>query len=98
MAPYVQFRCAEGWVYAECIGSTAFGGQWPITGEQHEAIRSLGWLAPGDEDPTQTQPPFPNYWRTVPAARVLELVDLGVGALRILGVDLDTVGSERGHV
>src|SRR3954452_4923627 len=58
---YVQFRMAGGWVYAECVGSRMFGGDWATTAEQHDGLRALGWLAPGDDDPTGTQPSYPNY-------------------------------------
>jgi hypothetical protein len=94
---YVQFRRADEWVYGECVGARLFGGDWPTTAEQDAAIRAAGWLAPGDEDPTQTQPGYPNYWRTVPTAQATDLAAMGVAALEALGVDPAAVEVERGQ-
>ncbi len=93
---YVQFRATGEWVYAECVGSTVFGGDWPSTAEQHDALRDLGWLAPGDEDPTETRPGYPNYWRTLPRAERAELALLGARSLSVLGVEPTAVHVERG--
>jgi hypothetical protein len=79
---YVQFRLADAWVYAECVGAQGFGGDWPATPEQVAAVRAAGWLAPGDADPTGTQPAYPNFWRTVAAAEAGELAAPGAAALR----------------
>lgn len=95
---YVQFRVAGEWVYAECVGSTVFGGDWPSTAEQHDALRDLGWLAPGDEDPSQTQPAYPNYWRTLPTTERARLAVLGARSLEALGVEPTAVHVERGSV
>lgn len=86
---YVQFLVQDGALFAECVGSRDhFGGDWPVTDEQHRALRALGWLAPGDEDPTGTQPGYPNYWWTDPSgADVSSAAGLGAGALAVLGAD-----------
>ena len=94
---YVQFRLADGWLYAECVGSRAFGGDWPATPEQDAAVRAAGWLAPGDEDPTGTRPGYPNYWRTVPAADGADLAARGAAALEALGVEAASVTVDRGQ-
>ncbi|WP_343906949.1 TY-Chap domain-containing protein [Nocardioides aquiterrae] len=94
---YVQFRLADEWLYAECVGAQGFGGDWPATAEQVAAIRAAGWLAPGDADPTGTQPGYPNFWRTVPAAGAGELAAMGAAALEALGVDAATVEVQRGQ-
>ena len=86
---YVQYLRHHDTLFAECVGSRDhFGGDWPVTDEQHAALRALGWLAPGDEDPTETQPSYPNYWWTdASGADSAALARLGAGALRVLGVD-----------
>lgn len=85
---YVQFRNDDGeWLYGECIGATLFGGDWEITEEEHARLRSLGWLAPGDEDPSGTEPPYPSYWTCRPVAESVGTADMGVDALVTLGAD-----------
>lgn len=86
---YVQFLRHHDTLFAECIGSRDhFDGDWPITDAQHAELRALGWLAPGDDDPTETQPPVPNYWWTDPSGSdVATAARLGAGALELLGVD-----------
>ena len=95
---YTQFRFAGDWIYAECVGSELFGGDWAATPQQHESLRELGWLAPGDEDPTQTQPPYPNYWRTVPSSERARLSSPAVRALEVLDADPGELVLERGRV
>ncbi|GAB2453102.1 hypothetical protein GCM10027062_37240 [Nocardioides hungaricus] len=86
---YVQFLRHDGALFAECVGSRDhFGGDWPVTDEQHASLRALGWRAPGDDDPTGTQPAYPNYWWTDPSgAEVAAAGRLGAAALRVLGAD-----------
>ncbi|ABL83659.1 TY-Chap domain-containing protein [Nocardioides sp. JS614] len=92
---YVQVRVAGAWGYAECVGATRFGGEWPATPAQHDALRALGWLAPGDADPTGTAPAYPNYWRTVPVAELPALASLGARSLEVLGTDPAAVRVDR---
>jgi type III secretion system-like peptide-binding chaperone len=82
---YVQFRDDGEWMYAECIGATLFGGDWEVSDDQHARLREAGWLAPGDDDPSGTQPAYPNYWALVPRADTGRLAGMGVGALAELG-------------
>ncbi len=88
---YVQFRRDPGWLYGECVGSTLFGGDAEIGEADHQRLRALGWLAPGDPDPAGTQPSYPHYWCTLAADRSADLAAMGVGALEILGADPDVV-------
>ena len=96
---YVQFLRHDGTLFGECVGSRDhFGGDWPVTGEQHATLRALGWLAPGDDDPTETQPSYPNYWWTDPSgSAVAELARLGAGALEVLGADPAALTIVRNH-
>jgi hypothetical protein len=74
------------WLYAECVGARSFGGAWEIADATHEQLRSLGWLAPGDPDPTETQPTIKHYWKTVPIAEHDAVAVLLVDGVRLLGV------------
>lgn len=82
---YVQVLRQGEWLQAECVGARLFGGAWELSAEQHDEIRALGWLAPGDADDLGTQPAYPNYWRTLPDSQRADVVALAVGALRVLG-------------
>jgi hypothetical protein len=84
---FVQFLRDDEVLYGECVGATLFGGEWELDAAGHERVRALGWLAPGDPDPTGTQPAIAHYWCTVPRERAADLAARGVGALRVLGVD-----------
>ncbi|MFC5492520.1 TY-Chap domain-containing protein [Nocardioides caricicola] len=90
---YVQYLRHDGTLFGECVGSCDhFGGTWPVTDEQHAALRELGWLAPGDDDPTETDPGVGNYWWTDPSGSdVATAARLGAGALEVLGVEPATL-------
>lgn len=92
---YVQFRDDGEWLYGECVGAALFGGDWEIGDEQHERLRAMGWLAPGDPDPSGTQPPYPNYWALRPRAEAGQMADQGVDALAELGADPATLEWQR---
>lgn len=84
---YVQFLRDPHHLYGECAGSTLIGGDWEISEAEHDRLRSLGWLAPGDPDPAGTQPAYPNYWVTVDDDRAADLATMAIGALSLLGAD-----------
>ena len=84
---YVQFLRDPRHLYGECVGSTLIGGDWEVGEAGHERLRSLGWLAPGDPDPTGTQPAYPNYWVTVADGQAADLAAMATGALSLLGAD-----------
>lgn len=92
---YVQVLHAKQTLWAECVGATVFGGDYPLTDEQHAAIRALGWHAPGDPHDDEPPPAYPNYWRTVADDRVAEVGRLVAGALRVLGLEPDGLTWER---
>jgi hypothetical protein len=84
---YVQFLRDPRWLYGECVGATSFGGDWEIKEADHQRIRALGWLAPGDPDPSGTQPSYPHYWCCLDAGAADELAAMAIGALELLGAD-----------
>ncbi len=88
---FVQFLRHPGWVYGECTGARSFGGAWEIGEVDHQRIRALGWLAPGDPDPSGTQPSTPHYWCCLEPSRVVEIAAMAVDALRVLGADPATL-------
>ena len=92
---YVQVRRdGEHW-YAECVGATTFGGDWDVDDVTHDRLRDLGWLVPGEDDPSGVQPSYPNYWRVLPRAEADRVGRLCVGALELLGADPSTLQWRR---
>lgn len=92
---YVQVRRdGEHW-YAECVGATAFGGDWDVDDATHDRLRDLGWLVPGDDDPSGVQPSYPNYWRVLPRAEADRAAALCSRALELLGADPSTLEWRR---
>ena len=88
---YVQFLRDPGHLYGECVGATSFGGDWEIAEVDDQRIRALGWLAPGDPDPTGTQPAQPNYWCCLDGDAAVDLAAIAIGALDVLGADPATL-------
>ena len=84
---YVQFRHDGGSMYAECVGATHFGGDWDVDADTHERLRGLGWYVPGDDNPWQVSPSYPNYFRHHSPTESAELAELGAASLELLGVD-----------
>lgn len=90
-----QVLCVDSVLYAEFVGTQHIGGTWEASAEQHEALRAAGWLTPDETDPIAPAPAVPHYWRTVPQAEAALVAGLLVGAFRILGADLSTLGIRR---
>jgi hypothetical protein len=84
---FVQFLRDPEHLYGECVGSTVFGGDWETSEADHQRIRALGWLAPGDPDPSGTRPGYPNYWCCLPESQADELATMAIGALDVLGAE-----------
>lgn len=84
----VQFRNDDDrWLYGECVGARLFGGDWEITEQQHQQLRTTGWLAPGDPDPAGVQPSYPHYWVLLERGEASRLARMGIDALTLLGAD-----------
>lgn len=92
---YAQVRRdGEHW-YAECVGATSFGGDWDVDDTAHERLRALGWLAPGDDDPSGVRPSYPNYWKVLPRTEAGRAAALCSDALALLGADPSTLRWRR---
>src|SRR5690606_18945269 len=70
---YVQALRDGNHLLTECVGATLFGGDWEVDATTHERLGELGWLVPGDPDPSAWQPSYPNYWRVVERAEAARL-------------------------
>jgi hypothetical protein len=92
---YVQYLRTDRYLACECVGARSFGGDLPLTYEQDEAIRQVGWRLPSDGSDAEPAPSYPNYHRTVPVDEAGEAARLGVGALGALGLRPDELRWER---
>ncbi|MFE6507738.1 hypothetical protein ACFVDI_07360 [Nocardioides sp. NPDC057767] len=90
-----QVLCVDEMLSAEFAGTQHIGGTWEASPEQHEALRTAGWLTPDETDPIAPAPEVPHYWRTVPQADAALVAGLLVDAFRILGTDLATLTLRR---
>jgi len=93
---YVQYLRSDRYLACECVGASSFGGDIPLTVEQDDAIRTLGWRLPSDGSDAEPPPSYPNYHRTVPLDEAGEAARLGVGALAALGLRPEDLNWERG--
>lgn len=87
-------RRGDHW-YAECVGATSFGGDWEVGPAAHARLLALGWLAPGDDDPSGMQPSYPNYWRVLARPERAQVATMCVDALAALGADADVLEWRR---
>ena len=92
---YVQVRRDGEHLYAECVGATSFGGDWEVQPAAHERLRGIGWLVPGEEDPSGVQPSYPSYWRLLPRAEAARAARMCADALAVLGADPATLEWRR---
>jgi len=91
----VQYLRTDRYLACECVGATSFGGDLPLTAEQDEAIRGVGWRLPTDASDAEAAPSYPNYHRTAPADEARAAARLGVDALAALGLRPDELRWER---
>ena len=92
---YVQYLRTGMFLACECVGATSFGGDLPLTAEQEEAMRGIGWRLPADSSDAEPAPAYPNYHRTVSGDETREAARLGVGALAALGLRPDELNWEH---
>jgi hypothetical protein len=91
----VQYLRIDDRLFGECVGSTAFGGDWEVSTADHERLRALGWQAPGDT--ADQEWPVPNYRVDGPLGQAGVLAGMGVDALDVLGLAPDAVEEHRGR-
>ena len=87
-------RRGDHW-YAECVGATTFGGDWEVDEVTHHRLRDLGWLVPGEDDPSGVQPSYPNYWKVLPRAGAGRAAAICSDALALLGAEPSTLEWRR---
>ena len=78
---FVQITAAQTVLIAECVGSTSFGGEWPMTPEQEQTLLRQGWERPwSDTDRT--------FQREAPLIGAPTLALATVRALQTLGSEV----------
>lgn len=92
---FVQVRRDGDHWYAECVGATSFGGDWDLEEVTHLRLRDLGWLVPGEDDPSGVQPSYPNYWKVLPRGEAGRAASICSDALALLGADPSTLEWRR---
>src|SRR5687767_13296109 len=75
---FVQITAGQTRLIAECVGSTSFGGDWPMSAEQEETLLRQGWQKPWSD----TERTFQREASLVGAPR---LALATVRALQLLG-------------
>ncbi len=91
---YVRYVRMEHYLGGECVGSTAFGGDWEISPAEDERLRGLGWRAPDDTNKAEWGDPL--YKCDVPRKEAARLARMGLDALRLLGVAPASVEFRQG--
>lgn len=84
---YAQVRHDGDLFYAECVGATRFGGEWPVTDDQHGRLRELGWFVPGEGNPWDHAVSYPNYFCFDVPAQAARLAGLCATSLELLGAE-----------
>lgn len=74
----------------EVVGSTSFGGDWPMTPEQEQALERAGWERPWSEE-------MRTWIRDVPVLDAPRAAVTLVKALRLLDVDVETLEFALSH-
>ena len=58
LSPWVRLTRVEDHLRGTCVGDERFGGPFPFSPEEDEALVDLGWRRPGDGDGTD----YLRYW------------------------------------
>ena len=85
---FVQITAGQTRLIAECVGSTTFGGDWPMSPEQEATLLRQGWQKPWSD----TERTFQREASLVGAPR---LALATVRALQLLGSDPTELDYER---
>ena len=77
---FVQVTAGQTRLIAECVGSTTFGGDWPMSPDQEETLLRQGWQKPwSDTEHT--------FQREAPLVGAPKLALATVRALQLLGCE-----------
>lgn len=87
---FVQITAVQTRLLAECVGSTSFGGDWPMSSEQEEKLLRQGWEKPWS-DTVRT------FQREASLAGAPRLALATVRALQLLGCEPEELEYERGR-
>lgn len=88
---FVQITAGQTRLIAECVGSTSFGGEWPMSAEQEETLLRQGWQKPWSD----TERTFNREASLLGAPR---LALATVRALELLGCEPSELAYERTRV
>ena len=87
---FVQITAGQSRLIAECVGSTTFGGDWPMTPEQEKTLLRQGWQKPwSDVDRT--------FQREASLVETPRLALATVRALELLGCEPAELTYELGR-
>lgn len=87
---FVQVTAARTELIGECVGSTSFGGEWPMTPEVEATLERQGWEKPWSPD-------FRTYTRQHPIGSAPRLALACVRALEALGCEMADLDVELLH-
>jgi hypothetical protein len=85
---FVQITAGQTRLIAECVGSTSFGGDWPMSPEQEATLLRQGWQKPWSDTERTFQ-------RDAPLVGAPRLALATVRALELLGCDATQLQYDR---
>lgn len=88
---FVSATAGQAVLVLEAVGSTSFGGAWPMTPEQEQRMERLGWERPWNDELT-------TWLRDVPVLDAPRGALALVRALQVLDVDPSTLVVDLDHV
>lgn len=88
---FISATAGQSVLVLETVGSTSFGGAWPMTPEQEQRMERLGWERPWNDELT-------TWLRDVPVLDAPRGALALVRALQVLDVDPETLVVDLDHV
>lgn len=79
---FVRITAARDVLIGECVGATAFGGEWEMDPALQAALERQGWARPWSPD-------YPTYQREHSLAEAPRLALASVRALELLGARME---------
>lgn len=87
---FVQVTAAPRVLVAECVGSTSFGGAWPMDEATEAALLRMGWEKPWSEE-------FRTFTREAPLMSANVVALALVRALETIGCAMEDLDVELVH-